>query len=41
MIDLVNILPPWLYDLLGNLIFSVLALLITLGASSNNKEGEK
>ena len=37
MIDLVNILPLWLYNLLGNLIFSILALLIAFGASSNNK----
>ena len=35
MIDLVNILPRWLYDLLGNIIFTVWALLIAFGASSN------
>jgi hypothetical protein len=37
MIDLVNILPPWLYDLLGNIIFTIWALLIAFGASSDNK----
>lgn len=37
MIDLVNVLPPWLYDLLGNLIFLMWALLIAFGALSNNK----
>ena len=39
MIDLVNFLPSWLYDLLGNLTFSILALLIAFGASSEINKG--
>ena len=37
MIDLVNILPLWLYNLLGNIIFSIWALVVAFGALSNNK----
>lgn len=40
MIDLINILPLWLYNLLGNLTFSILALLIAFGASSEINKGQ-